>query len=328
MPPETLAALARQREIVGRMLATISDDVLAAWVRAWDDIERELLRIDPTLSARERRRRLEQAKRLAGGRILDAATTMNVTLTANARVLIERGLLEQPELIATQLPPGVTVDLIRPPGAEVDLMVRRTTEQITARTYALSVEATAVMNRALVLGQAAGDNPREVARRMIQQARDGFNGGIARAQVIARTEMIDAHRGAAEASQNANHEVLEGWVWWAQLGPRTCPSCVEQHGRLHRLDEPGPLDHHQGRCARVPRTKTWAELGYDVPETRPPIESGHDWFNRQPEHVQRSVLGPKRFEAWQAGDYPPDAWSVRRSTTGWRPSFHVGPVSA
>lgn len=327
MPPETLAALARQREVVGRMLATISDDVLAAWVRAWDDIERELLRIDPTLSARERRRRLEQAKRLAGGRILDAAATMNVTLTANARVMIERGLWEQPELIATQLPPGVTVELVRPPGAEVDLMVRRTTEQITARSYALAVEATEVMNRALVLGQAAGDNPRDAARRMIQQARDGFNGGIARAQVIARTELIDIHRQAAEASQNANADVLAGWVWWAQLGPRTCPSCVDQHGKLHPLDEPGPLDHHQGRCARVPRTKTWAELGYDVPETRPAVETGRDWFNRQPEGVQRSVLGPKRFEAWQAGDYPPDAWSVRRSATGWRPSYHVGPVS-
>lgn len=53
MTPETLAALARQRETVGRMLATISDDVLAAWVRAWYDIERELLRIDPAAGARE-----------------------------------------------------------------------------------------------------------------------------------------------------------------------------------------------------------------------------------------------------------------------------------
>ena len=324
MPPETVAALARQREIVGRMLATISDDVMAAWVRAWYDIERELARIDPNLSARERRRRLEQTRRLASDRILDAAATMNVTLTSNARVLIERGLWEQPELIATQLPPGATINLVRPPGAEVDLMVRRTTEQITARSYALAVEATDVMNRALVLGQSAGDNPRDAARRMIQQAGDAFNGGIARAQVIARTEMIDAHRGAAEASQNANTDVLAGWVWWAQLGPRTCASCIEQHGQLHPLDEPGPLDHHQGRCARVPRTKTWAELGFDVPETRPTVESGLDWFNRQPENVQREVLGPSRFNAWKAGEYPPDAWSVRRSVDGWRDSFHVG----
>ena len=325
MPPETLAALAMQREIVGRMLATISDDVLASWLLAWYDIERELARIKPTLGSRERRRRLEQTQRVAGDRILEAAATMNVTLTSNARVMIERGLLEQHELIATQLPPGVRINLVRPPGAEVDLMVRRTTEQITARSYWLSVEATDAMNRVLVLGQAAGDNPRDAARRMVQEARDAFNGGIARAQVIARTEMIDAHRGAAEASQNANHEVLEGWMWWAKLDPRTCASCIAQHGQLHPLEEPGPLDHHQGRCARVPRTKTWAELGFDgVPETVPPPESGLDWFKRQPENVQREVLGPKRYEAWLAGDYPFEAWSVRKSTDGWRDSFHVG----
>ena len=328
MPPETLAALAQHRAVVGRMLATISDDLLAAWVRAWDDIEAELLRLDPALSARERRRRLEQAKRRAGQRILDVSAETNTTLTANARIMIERGLWEQPELIATQLPPGATVELVRPPGAEVEAMVKRTTEQITARTYALSVEATEVMNRALNLGISAGDNPRDVARRMIQQARDGFNGGIARAQVIARTELIDAHRNAAQASHDANRDVLAGWVWWAELGPRTCPSCVMQHGKLHDLDEPGPLDHHQGRCARLPRTKTWAELGFDVPESRPGIETGLDWFHRQPEGVQRSILGPQRFEAWQAGDYPADRWSVRRETVGWRDAFHVGPIRA
>lgn len=325
MPPETLAALARQREIVGRMLATITDDVLAAWVRSWDAIQAELLRIDPSLSAGDRLRRLEQAKTLAGQRILDAAAQTNTTLTTNARVMIERGMLEQPELIATQLPPSVNAGFARPPGAEVDAMVKRTTEQITARSYALSVEATDAMNRALVLGQSAGDNPRAAAARMVRDAEAAFNGGLARAQVIARTEMIDAHRNAAKAAQDANADVLEGWVWVAELGPRTCASCIIQHGELHPLDEPGPLDHHQGRCARVPRTKTWEELGFtDIPEAVPPIESGRDWFNRQPENVQREVLGPKRFEAWQAGDYPPEAWSVRKPTDGWRDAYHVG----
>ena len=328
MPPETVAALARQREIVGRMLATISDDVLAAWVRAWDDIEFELLRRDlnPRLDTAERRLQLARTQKQAAQRILDLSVETNTTLTANARVMVERALIEQPELIATQLPTGLHVSLLRPPTEAVERMVRRSTEQITARTYALSVEATEVMNRALNLGISAGDNPLDVAERIIEQARDGFNGGIARAQVIARTELIDAHRNAAHASHDANRDVLAGWVWWAELGPRTCPSCVMQHGKLHDLDEPGPLDHHQGRCARVPRTKTWAELGYDVPESRPAIETGLDWFNRQPEGVQRSILGTKRFEAWQEGDYPADKWSVRRETVGWRDAFHVGPI--
>ena len=44
--------------------------------------------------------------------------------------------------------------------------------------------------------------------------------------------------------------------------------------------------------------------------------------------VRELILGPKRFAAWQAGDYPVEAWSVRRSTAGWRDSFHVGPVAS
>ena len=327
MPPEVLAELARHRAEVSRMLDQISDEVLATWVRAWSDIEAELLREWPD-SRIMQRRRLEQARRMAAARIIEAVEATGVTLAARARAMIERGMWEQPELIAAQMPPQLHATLIRPPGVEVDLMVARVQQQITARTYELSAEATQAMNRALVLGVAKGENPRDTARRMVEQARGAFNGGLNRAQVIARTEMIDAHRDAAEASQNANADVLAGWEWHAQLGPRTCPSCIAQHGRLHDLDEPGPLDHQQGRCARVPVTKTWAELGFPgIEEPRPRTQTGQEWFEQQPESVQRSILGPKRYEAWLEGDYPPEAWSVRKTTDGWRDSFHVGPVA-
>ena len=320
--------MARHRAEVSRMLDQISDEVLATWVRAWSDIEAELLREWPASRAGQRRR-LEQARRMAAARVIEAVEATGVTLTARARAMIERGMWEQPYLIEPQLPPQLHATLIRPPGVEVDLMVARVQQQITARTYELGAEATAAMRRQLVLGVAAGENPREVARHMVEQARGAFNGGLNRAQVIARTEMIDAHRDAAEASQNANANVLAGWEWHAQLGPRTCPSCVAQHGRLHDLDEPGPLDHQQGRCARVPVTKTWAELGFPgIEEPRPRTQTGQEWFEQQPESVQRSILGPKRYEAWLEGDYPPEAWSVRKTTDGWRPSYHVGAVAS
>lgn len=327
MPPEVLAAMARHRAEVSVLLDQISDDVLAAWVRAWSDIEAELLREWPE-SRILQRRRLEQAKRMAGARIIEAVEATGVTLSARARAMVERGLWEQPELIAAQLPAEAQVSILRPPGAEVDAMVARVQQQVTARTVALSAEATAAMRRSLVLGVAKGENPRDTARRMVTQARGAFEGGLHRAQVIARTEMITAHRDAAELAHRTSADVLKGWVWWAQLGPRTCPSCIAQHGQLHDLDTPGPLDHQQGRCARVPVTKTWEELGFaGVPEPpRPPVESGPDWLARQPESVQRSVLGPKRFEAWKAGDYPPEMWSIRKESADWRPSYHVGPV--
>lgn len=327
MPPETLALLAEHRATVGRMLTDITDDVLAAWVRAWSEIEQELIQLRSFTGTATARVQLERARDRAAEAILDASFEMNVSLTQNARVMLERGLWEQPQLIASQLPAGADITLLRPPSRELDLIVQRTTEQITARSWALSQDATAAMHRALTTGMAAGVGPARVAERIIEAAQTAFDGGLARAMVIARTEMIDAHRIGAELSQQANTDVLAGWYWWAQLGPRTCPSCIEQHGRLHPIDEPGPLDHHQGRCARVPKTRSWRELGFDIdePNIRAP-QDGQAWFRTQPETVQRNILGPKRYEAWKAGDYPRERWSVRRTTDGWRPSYHVGPL--
>jgi hypothetical protein len=67
-------------------------------------------------------------------------------------------------------------------------------------------------------------------------------------------------------SQHA--DVLRGWEWLAAMDERTCPSCWAQHGTIHTLDEPGPNDHPQGRCARNVLTKSWADLGFDI--TEPP----------------------------------------------------------
>lgn len=100
---------------------------------------------------------------------------------------------------------------------------------------------------------------------------------------------------------------------------------IAQHSTKHPANEPGPLDHHQGRCTAIPVTKTWRELGFDIDEPeglRP--QSGIDWFHSLDEEQQRRVLGPKRFEAWQDGRFPPELWSQRRSSEGWRDAYHEG----
>ena len=101
-----------------------------------------------------------------------------------------------------------------------------------------------------------------------------------------------------------------------------CRACLAMHGTEHDLDEPGPLDHPGGRCARVPRTKTWAELGITgVKDRKPAIQDAATFFNNLPETDQRAILGNRGYEAWKAGDYPMSAWSKRQSNTGWRDSI-------
>ena len=323
---ETLEALAKARRAVKHLLQGQADDLIAAWLHALQEAKKEL---DKALSVGDLDRvaRLEVSRRVIAEQILEAARATSQALTPGARLAVENAASSQEELIASQLPHGVDVSFRRPNPEALKAIVERTTQQITVRTYYLSQEAVTAMTRALRLGISGGLNPREAARRMVADTEGIFNGNITRALVIARTEMLDAHRAAARAVDLANHDVLAGWQWYAKLDSRTCPSCIAQHGSLHEVDEPGPLDHHQGRCTRLPRTKTWQELGFDINEPSGlDFESGPDWFSRQPEEVQRDILGPKRYEAWRAGGYPFDEWSQPRTSDGWRTAYHTGKV--
>ena len=310
--------LRRQRAAIAKLIDEVSDEVLLMWARAWTDLRAQ---IEAEVERRGQARMLTYSADYAGARLVEVAQRSSAVLADAARRLIELSLADAAALIGAQLPANWPLN--RPAKPELDAIVQRATTQITSRMWALSDEATEAMRRRLMQGVAAGRNPRDTARLMVRDVQGDFDGGLARAQVIARTETIDAYRAGAKAHHEANSDVLAGWVWLAKLSERTCPSCVAMHGTEHDLDEPGPLDHQQGRCSRMPLVKP--ELVPGTPTSK--VESGAEWLQRQPEGVQRSVLGPGRFEAWKAGDYPASRWAVRRESEAWRPSYGPGPIN-
>ena len=309
--------LRRQRAAIAKLIDEVSDEVLLMWARAWTDLRAQ---IEAEVERRGQARMLTYSADYAGARLVEVAQRSSAVLADAARRLIELSLADAAALIGAQLPANWPLN--RPAKPELDAIVQRATTQITSRMWALSDEATEAMRRRLIQGVAAGRNPRETARLMVRDVQDDFDGGLARAQVIARTETIDAYRAGAKAHHEANADVLAGWAWLANLSARTCSSCVAMHGTEHDLDEPGPLDHPQGRCSRMPLVKP--ELVPNAP--KPTVESGPEWLERQPEGVQRSVLGPRRYEAWKAGGYPASRWAVRRESEAWRPSYGPGPI--
>ena len=310
--------LRRQRAAIAELINGASDEVLLMWARAWTDLRREIL---AEIERRGEAVALRYAADYAARRLVETAQQSSAVVTGAARRLVELSMTDAAALIGAQLPSSWPLG--RPAKPELDAIVQRATTQITSRMWALSDEASEAMRRRLIQGVAAGRNPRDTARLMVADVQDAFDGGLARAQVISRTETIDAYRAGARAHHEANADVLAGWVWLANLSARTCPSCVAMHGTEHALDEPGPLDHPQGRCSRMPLVKP--ELVPGAPT--PTIESGPEWLERQPEGVQRSVLGPRRFEAWQDGAYPVSRWAVRRESPDWRASYAPGPIS-
>lgn len=116
----------------------------------------------------------------------------------------------------------------------------------------------------------------------------------------------------------ADRDVLNGWRWSCAKQARTCPLCLARDGQLFSVDTPFVECHEGCRCCAIPETKSWEELGFEgIPDTRPKRETGEEWFHRQPESVQRQILGDVAFEDWKGSGYGLRAYIA---TVGWEPT--------
>lgn len=339
----------RTRRLVSAVradLAAITDqqtrDLVAAWVTAWNEVAPDLnaVLVDMLISgdkitraAMLRSSRLQQVLAIIANHLEQLTGDAHVRIVGDLRQVLDIAGGAQASIIDSQLPPhaGQLVDLqawSRVDERALEAIVRRSTEQITSRLRPLSREADRAVRAELLRGFSAGSNPRQTAGRVLARAEGRFNGGLTRAMAIARTETLDASRAGGHIGRMQHADVLEGWEWHCELSRRSCPACIAQDGTLHPLDEPGPNDHVNGRCTAVPRTKSWADLGFDIAEPADLRQSGQDWFADQSADVQKSILGPGRYDAWRAGHYPPEAWSQTVHNADWRTSVQVSRTPA
>lgn len=151
---------------------------------------------------------------------------------------------------------------------------------------------------ALINGIALGKNPRVVARQIM-------GAGLTWAMTTSRTAMLNAYREASHQSYRANRDIVSGWIWHAEMGPRTCVSCLAKHGSRHSVDE-RLEDHHNGRCTQIPIVPLAQKMG--IPE--PAIPDSEAWFNAQPEAVQKRIMGKGLLEGYKSGK-----WGFRDLTT-------------
>lgn len=334
---DTLRLLDGMRRQLDNVIDDQVRDLVAAWATAWDEVAPDLVTalLELTLAADKgkvtrammiRSSRLQQALAVIADQLHDLAEQAGIRITADLDDVVRRAGEAQTRVLASQLPFSIT-DLNgwdRVDADQIAAIVERSTEQITSLAKPLSVDAYDAVRRELIRGVAAGSNPRATAQRMVSRVEQRFNGGLTRALVIARTETLDAHREAARTAEEANADVLEGWEWSAQLDARTCRACWAKDGTVYELGEPGPLGHQQCRCARLPKVKSWSELGFDdIDEPEDLRISAEDRFDQLPIESQRQILGPRGFEAWQQGLFPMSQWAVRHKTPGWRDSYRV-----
>jgi hypothetical protein len=339
--PLTTDALQLQAELdaaVDRIVDQQARDLVRAWATAWDEVAGDLrdtvIAIAADTAAEEpvprarfaRSARLQLVLAYIGQQLTTLAADAGVRIVQDVEQVVADAAGAQSSLISAMLLDSPLPAGVRPLPVEtsaLDLIVKRTTEQITSQLKPLQPAAYDAVRRELIRGVAAGIGPRDVAAQMVGRAEGQFNGGLTRALTISRTEMLDAHRGAAQYAQDRHASVLVGWTWLTHLTPTTCRSCIAQNGTVHDLAEPGPLDHQQGRCSRIPTTKPWSDLGVDVDEPDGvALPDSEQFFASLTVAEQQKILGLDGYRAWKAGRWPMSAWSTVRTTSGWRDS-HV-----
>lgn len=335
----TLWLLAQLRDQVGGQTDNVVADLARAWVAAWDELsdawraaveeitaEYERTGVWPAPWQLARLGRLNATSVATQQALASLSTTTVTTTNAGVAEIIAATVAAEPAVMASQLPANLAAAALKAYSSNVapsalEAIALRARQQIHATTWPLSTDAVEAMRRSLIKGVATGVNPLDAARDMVRRVEGDFNGGLARAQNIARTEMLDAYRDASDHVHQANKDVLDGWTWIATLDRRTCPSCWGMHGTHHPLTQPGPWDHQSGRCARMPKVKSWRELGIDLDELEDQIPDAQQQFDALDEDEQRAIVGPGRLAMMKAGKISLADIPVLKQNSAWRPSY-------
>ena len=165
----------------------------------------------------------------------------------------------------------------------------------------------------LLNGLALGWNPRVVARLIRRQT--GM--ALTRALRIARTEQLRAWRISSIQGYRDQGSLIKGYRRHAQADDRTCIACLLLDGTFYELQE-NFTDHIQGRCAILPVTRSWQELGFaGIPDTNPEWQAGRDWFLEQNEGVQQGIIGAPLYTAWQDRRISLDDMMTLHSSAIW-----------
>lgn len=94
---------------------------------------------------------------------------------------------------------------------------------------------------------------------------------------------------------------VDQWIWSASLDALVCGFCVSMHGSVHSVEEE-LISHHNCRCAPIPVTPSWGDLGFDD-GTDFKVETGDSWFREQPYDVWERILGKAGAAAYKDGQF-------------------------
>lgn len=184
---------------------------------------------------------------------------------------------------------GIQLQFDRLPVASVERMVGLAGDGSPLR--AVLADASRVgpdaLAQELITGTALGLNPREIARRAMRQ---GLGTSLTRMLAISRTEVVRVARQTTQDNYR-NSKVVRKYRRVASKSRRTCVACLALDGQEYSLDVPFE-EHVNGRCTMIPVLIRGEPVRF---------QTGREWFEQQPQAVQRQMMGKGRWEMWRDG---------------------------
>jgi hypothetical protein len=325
MPPEVIDAMARYRNVLGNLDRSQATRLLQSWVQAMGGVNSEMDLLANEMAQRvaegkptklwhlHRMERYQSLMRQMGqqvNRYTDVATgDVSQAQQLMARLGLEhsQGLIDmQTESLLAQfdrLGVGAFEHMIGNAGDGSPLaslfadMPKQTGQAVTD---------------ALLKGSGLGWHPTKTAQAMKNAAGLTYQ----RSVLIARTEQLRVYRETTRQQYIAS-ELVEGYRRVSSKSVRTCIACLMTDGKFFPLTVPFE-EHPNGRCTAIPMVKERGSISW---------ESGEDWFRRQDVAIQQQIMGPKRFEAWQAGKFKLGDIVTKRVDSTWGNSYVPTPLS-
>lgn len=336
---DTTLNLAKElRTVVDGYVDASTRALTARWAEAWQEVSQEWEDTIAQVIARRQAgdeltpyqiaklNRTQRALSITADKLDELSSEIAPLLGDPLQEIVERTAELSNAVATSQLPPRVAGTFSRTDPDALQQIIERSLGNIVATASPLAPDAVRAMKSALIRAVPSGWHPEKAAREMLRRSRGAFAGGLTRAMTIARTEMLDAHR-AANRAQNMANPTVTAVVWYTELDGNTCPSCISMHGTEFPVDSQGPEDHPNGRCTFLPKTQSWADLGFpDIEEPSSMPDSAQDWIDQNP-HDAVAALGPDRYQMLMDGEINLSDMSVRVDNPDWRPAQQATSVS-
>ena len=235
----------------------------------------------------------------------------------------------QQRLISSALP--VALDIVTPPLKALRAVV--TAQPFQARLLKewvseLSDGKARRLRDSIRLGVIQGETVDQIVRRVRGTKALNYTDGVMQigrrgAEAMVRTAVSHTTGAAQEAVYRANSDIIAKEQWVSTLDTRTCKHCMALDGRKFDLGKGPKRPAHIGcRCVRIPVTKSWKELGFDMDELSPSTrasmngqvsstETYDTWLRKQPKAVQDEALGPTRGALFRKGEMSVDRFTNR-----------------